>query len=714
MKQIFQSLKTGEVELADIPCPQIARGQVLVATSRSLVSSGTEKMLIEFGKSNLLNKALSQPEKVKQVVEKIKTDGIHPTVKSVSNKLEQPMPLGYCNVGHVLAIGDDVDEFVVGDRVISNGYHAEVVRVPVNLCAKVPAIVDDEEASFAVLSSIALQGIRLASPTLGERFGVIGLGLVGLLAVQLLKAQGCRVVGFDFDENRVRIAKQLGAEAVNLNTVEDPQSFVKFFTKGIGLDGVLIAAATKSNSPTNLAADICRKRGRIILVGVTGLKLNRQKFYEKELTFQVSASYGPGRYDPAYEKKGVDYPVSLVRWTAKRNFEAVLDMMAEHKLNLQALISHRFNINDATDAYKVLQNKKDTLGIIISYNDRKNNPNIKAEQIFNCTREHAPKGLKRQSKVIVNFLGSGNHACSTLIPSFKRSGARLNAVASDTGVSGSFAMKKFGFSSSTTDPKLILEDSVANSVVISTRHDSHAEFVIGAIRNGKNVFVEKPLCLTLSELDDIQREYKTAIRNSSKSPIIHVGFNRRFSPHVIKMHQLLSGISHPKSFVFTVNAGKLDYNHWTQDKEKGGGRVIGEVCHFIDLLRFLTSSQILNFTLSKIDDRIKDTISLTLAFSDGSIGTIHYLTNGAKGYQKERLEVFTDGKILKLDNYRLLTGYGWKDFKSMRLWSQDKGHQNCANQFVASVIKGGQSPIPIEEIIEVSRLAIEISNEGGF
>lgn len=714
MRQVFQSLKTGEVEVFDIPCPQIENGQILVGTSRSLVSSGTERMLLEFGKSNLINKARSQPDKVKQVLDKIKADGFYPTIEAVTNKLDQPIPLGYCNVGRVLAVANDVKDFDVGDRVISNGNHAEVVRVAMNLCARVPANVGDEEASFTVLSSIALQGIRLASPTLGETFGVIGLGLVGLLTVQLLKAQGCRVIGFDLDDNRLHVAKQLGAETVNLEAGQDPMSAANEFAKGLGLDGVLIAAATKSNSPITLAAEICRKRGRIVLIGVTGMKLNRETFYKKELTFQVSSSYGPGRYDPNYEQKGIDYPVSFIRWTAKRNFEAILDIMAEQKLDLQPLISHRFDINDATDAYQVLENDKGTLGIILSYQNESRNKVLKETQYLNDTKEQPYKIAGLNPKAVVNFLGAGSHACSTLIPAFKKSSAQLNSVASNTGVSGSFAMRKFGFSSNTTDTSKIIEDKVANSVVISTQHDSHAKFVIDAIENGKNVFVEKPLCLTLPELDAIKIAYEAAIKNQRQTPILFVGFNRRFSPHIVKMYKLLEGVRQPKSFVFTVNAGQVGQEHWTQDKQKGGGRIVGEVCHFIDLLRYLASVPIIDWHMSQMHDNTKDTITITLSFEDGSIGTIHYFSNGMRGYQKERLEVFTGGKILRLDNYRLLTGYGWKGFKSMRLWSQDKGHQNCVNTFVSSVMDDAVCPIPIEETLEVSRIAIEMANEGGI
>lgn len=706
MKQILQSLKSGGTEVAEVPIPALSSGQLLVQTSRTLVSAGTERMLVEFGKAGLLEKARQQPDKVRMVLNKIKTDGIQPTLEAVLSKLDEPLPLGYCNVGRVAEVGAGVQGFAKDDRVISNGKHAEVVGVPMNLCAKVPDGVSDEEAAFTVLGAIALQGIRLAKPTLGEAVVVTGLGLVGLMTVQLLRAQGCRVLGIDFDREKLDLAAQFGAEVIDLNSQQDPVPSSQAFSRGRGVDAVIVTAASKSSEPIHQAALMCRKRGRIVLVGVTGLELSRDDFFKKELTFQVSASYGPGRYDPNYEEKGQDYPIGFVRWTEQRNFEAVLDMMEMGKLDVKPMISHRFDIADAEKAYELVGGSAPSLGILLRY------PGI---EITQESRTMVLEEAARKSEAsisgdpVVSFLGAGNYARKVLIPAFSAAGVSLRGLGSKTGVSGVHAGRKFGFEKTTTDVDSLFEDAGANAMVIATRHDSHATYVLKALAAGKHVFVEKPLCLSLEELSEIDTAYEVAGKGSTQ-PIAMVGFNRRFAPQIRKVKDLLEGFAGPKSFVMTVNAGAIPGDHWTQDIGIGGGRIIGEACHFIDLLRFLAGVPISGYQNSTMGHVAGDTATLQLSFADGSIGTIHYFANGSKSFPKERLEVFASGGVLQLDNFRRLRGFGWPGFGKMNLWRQDKGQRACVDAFVRSVRNRESSPIPFDEILEVARVSIELGN----
>jgi len=687
--------------------PRASRGSLLIQTTQTLVSAGTERMLVEFGKAGWIDKARQQPDKVRMVLDKIKTDGLQPTLEAVFNKLDQPLPLGYCNVGRAAELGAGVTGFAVGDRVISNGKHAEVVSVPLNLCAKVPDSVSDEEAAFTVLGAIALQGIRLVQPTLGEAVVVTGLGLIGLMTVQLLRANGCRVLGLDFDPGKLAMARQFGAEVVDLSAGQDPVAAAEAFSRGRGVDAVIVTAATQSSEPMHQAALMCRKRGRIVLVGVTGLELSRDDFFKKELTFQVSASYGPGRYDPNYEDKGQDYPVGFVRWTEQRNFEAVLDMMADGRLDVKPLISHRFDIGDAEKAYELVAGSVPSLGILLQYpgmeiTEASRTVLLRDDGLMRPATARSPQGDAAVHKAKVSFLGSGNYATAVLIPAFKAAGADLRSVASSAGVTGVHAGRKFGFAETTTDTDRLFADEATDAVVITTRHDSHARFVLQALAAGKHVFVEKPLCLTLDELGKIEAAYVP-------SKILMVGFNRRFAPQVQKMKSLLQGVSGPKAIVVTVNAGAIPADHWTQDLEVGGGRIIGEACHFIDLLRFMAGVPIVSYQRVAMDAATQDTVSLQLGFADGSIGTVHYFANGSKAFPKERLEVFAGGGVLQLDNYRKLTGFGWPGFKKMNLWRQDKGQKACAKAFVDAVAQGGPAPIPVEEVLEVSRISIELT-----
>ena len=508
MRQILQNLKTGVTELADVPCPRVGHGQLLIRTSRSLISAGTERMLVDFGKANLVEKARQQPDKVRMVLDKLRTDGVMPTLNAIRNKLDQPLPLGYCNAGAVVELGAGVTGFAVGDRVAGNGQHAEMVSVPVNLCARIPDAVTDEQAAFTVAGAVALQGIRLAQPTLGEAVVVTGLGLIGQIVVQLLRANGCRVLGIDLDPARLELARSFGAETVNLAGGEDPVAVAQRFSRGHGVDAVIVTAATRSSEPMHQAALMCRKRGRIVLVGVTGLELSRDDFFKKELSFQVSCSYGPGRYDPAYEDKGQDYPVGYVRWTEQRNFEAVLDALAAGHLNVGPLVSHRFALDQAESAYRVVGGSEPSLGILLEYPASSGDGKDTAARRVILAPE-GPPGEANDSPGIA-FVGSGNYAAAILIPAFKAAGARLLTVASSAGVSAVHAGKKHGFRDASTDSAAILADPDISAVVISTRHDSHARLVVEALDAGKHVFVEKPLCLTLEELASIEAIHATS------------------------------------------------------------------------------------------------------------------------------------------------------------------------------------------------------------
>jgi len=703
MKQILQSLKTGTTEVADVPCPSVRPGQLLIRSTRTLVSSGTERMLVEFGKAGWVEKARQQPDKVRMVLDKVKTDGLLPTFESVMNKLDQPLPLGYCNVGRVMAVGAGITGIEVGDRVVSNGKHAEAVSVPLNLCTKVPESVSNDEAVFTVLGAIALQGIRLVQPTLGEAVVVTGLGLIGLVTVQLLRAHGCRVLGLDLDPAKLALAQSLGAETVDLRAGQDPLAAALAFSRGRGVDAVIITASTKSNEPVHQAALMCRKRGRIVLVGVTGLELSRADFYEKELTFQVSCSYGPGRYDPSYEEKGNDYPVGFVRWTEQRNFEAVLDMMADGRLDVKPLVSHRFPIEEAERAYELVGGSAPSLGILLEYPGE---PTKAEAAIRQQTVRLSPPASKAPS---IAFIGSGNYSTAVLIPAFRAADARLKTVVSASGVTGLHAGRKFGFEETTTDTAHVLADPEVDAVVITTRHDSHSSLVCRALRAGKHVFVEKPLALRSDEIDEIERTYADS-RALVRSPILMVGFNRRFAPQVLRTHSLLRAVSGPKSFVMTVNSGAIPADHWTQDRMVGGGRIVGEGCHFIDLLRFLAGAEIGSVATSAMDSRTADTVTIALSFRDGSIGSVHYFANGPKAFPKERLEVFAAGRVLQLDNFRRLRGFGWPGFRKMNLWRQDKGQGACARAFVDAVAGRSPPPIAFEELIEVARASIDAAD----
>ena len=698
MKTIIQNLKNGEICLIDSPRPSYKDGHLIIASESSLISTGTEKMLIDFGKANFIDKAKQQPEKVKKALEKVKNDGIYSTLNSIKSKLDTPLPLGYCNAGEVLE--NEGGKFKIGDRVVSNGAHSEIVSIPYNLCAKIPHNVSFESASYTVLGSIGLQGVRLLNPTIGESVVVIGLGLVGLLSVQILRANGCQVLGIDYSTHRCELAKSFGAQIVDLSKEENPTVKADIFSKNKGVDGVLITASTKSSDPIHQAAQMSRKRGRIILVGVTGLELNRNDFYEKELTFQVSCSYGPGRYDSSYEQQGNDYPIGFVRWTEQRNFEAVLQLISEGKINTNVLTSHVVPFDEAKKAYEIIENDSSSLGVVLDY-QRSDKPTLDKDTVK----------LKSNKKQILNaptigFIGAGNFAKTVLIPAFSNQNVNLKTLASVNGVSSAYFGRKFGFNNCTTDLDRIFNDKEIDTVVIASRHDSHAEFAIRSIKSNKNVYLEKPLCLKNNELEKIKSELKN-------NPNINftLGFNRRFSPFIVKIKNLLRRTDSPFSMVMTVNAGQIDSDHWTQISNIGGGRIVGEACHYIDLLRFLSNSKIFSYDKIVMDSENRDTLSINLNFENGSIGTIHYFANGHSKQQKERLEIFSEGRYLLLDNFKKLKTYGFKKLGKISLLKQNKGHKECVKAFCSSIKNQSDNPIPLEEIFEISKISIDLSTQ---
>jgi len=696
MKQLLQRLDNGVTQLEEIPVPVPGKGQVLIETRATLISAGTERMLVDFGRASLIDKARSQPDKVRQVLEKVRTDGLAPTLEAVRAKLGQPIPLGYCNAGVVVEAGAGAG-FAPGDRVVSNGSHAEYVRVPRTLAARIPDGVPFEHAAFTPVAAIGLQGLRLAQPTLGETVVVFGLGLIGLLTVQIARAHGCRVIGIDRDADRLALAERYGATAVNGATGEIVAQ-VLALTGGVGADIVLLTLASDSDEPILRAAEMARKRGRLVLVGVTGLALSRDSFYKKELSFQVSCSYGPGRYDPVYEDQAQDYPLPFVRWTEQRNFEAVLALMAEGRLDPSALLSHRFDFAEAPRAYDLLSGGAPSLGLLLQYPDRRGAAPTPAQRSVTFATARAATGGS-----VVGMIGAGNFATRVLLPSLRKAGARLHTIASGGGVTGSLAGAKFGFERVTTDVDALLADPAIDSVFVLTRHDTHASFTVRALQAGKHVFVEKPLALTEEELDQV------AAAAEKSGRIVSVGFNRRFAPLTAELRSHLAGRAGPVSLILTMNAGHIPRDSWVQDPAVGGGRIVGEACHLIDLARSVVGAAITDVQVTAARDRqgraIDDIAHLVMSFADGSTAVVHYLANGSKGFPKERIECFWDGKVVAIDNWRRLLRFGvpgpWFNFPR----TMDKGWDAEMRAWVEGVA-AGTPPIPHEELFEVSRWAI--------
>ena len=687
MKQLIQSFKTGETILEEVPAPEVKSGHLLIRTANSLVSLGTERMLVEFGKSSLISKARQQPDKVAQVLDKIKTDGLLPTLETVFNKLGEPLPLGYCNVGVVVEVGKGVSGFKIGDRVASNGPHAEWVCVPENLVALIPENVTNDEASFTVIGSIGLQGIRLCNPTFGETIVVTGLGLIGLLTAQMLVANGCNVIGIDLDADKCRLAQEFGVKTLNPREGVDVVKSVMDLTNNVGADGVIITASAKGNTIIKEAALMSRKRGRIILVGVTGLDISRADFYEKELSFQVSCSYGPGRYDADYESKGLDYPLAFVRWTEQRNFGAILNAISTGKLQVSSLITEKIALNDYQKIYGKIGKSK-SIATILDYGENK-------ETLPTRVVEVSRKSFN-SSKGAIGIIGAGNFTKMTMLPSLNKAGANIKTIASAGGLSGTTLAKKFNISQSTTSTKEIFEDADISSVLVTTRHNSHAQFAIDALEKNKHVFVEKPLALNSEELN------RVIVAESKSSGSVTVGFNRRFSPHIKAIKKSVG--SSQMNIIATMNAGFIPSNVWVHDMEVGGGRIIGEACHYMDLCVHLTGSKIDAVCMQGLGTNPQentDNASILLKFQNGSTAVINYFSNGSKSYSKERLEVYSQERTFVMDNFRSTKGFGASGFKNIKT-KLDKGHNTQFAEYIKFLEKGGETLIKFEDIVNVT------------
>lgn len=684
MKQIAQNLRTGETLLLNVPVPLARKGCVLIKTRKSLVSAGTERMLIEFSKANFLLKARQQPDKLHIVIEKIRTDGFWKTTRSVLRRLDQLLPLGYCNVGEVVAIGEGVECFTIGDRVVSNGPHAEVVCVPVNLVAKVPASVADEQAVFTVLGAVGLHGVRLLAPELGECVAVVGLGLIGLMVADILRAQGCEVIGIEPDESRRRTAEEKG-----FRTINSLKSAGRLVTEQFGeMDGVIITASSRSGNVISMASAICRKKGKIVLIGDVPLHLNRSDFYQKELTFQVSCAYGPGRYEHAYEEQGIDYPMAYARWTVNRNFQEILRLLANGALDVKPLISNVVPIENYSNIY---QTKRRSLGTLIDYSGK-----CKTSE----TVVRNPDSAFAAQQVVAAVIGAGNFASMTLLRCLR--GKCIKYIASSGGLRAAELAAKYGIACIATDYGKVLEDDEVNLIIIATRHDQHVSIAADAIRAGKHVFVEKPLSIDLRGIETV----KSALQNAPCPVSLMVGFNRRYAPHIAKMRELLEGS--PMNIVITVNAGYVLGNAWIHDSARGGGRLVGEACHFIDLVAWIAQSPITEvcshaLTVGGCISSENTTVMLRLA--NGSAGTVHYFSNGHSSYPKERIEVHSLGRTLILDNYKMLRGYGFERFREMKV-DAGKGHQEHFDRLFECISNGTMPLMPLEDIWNSSRATL--------
>jgi len=700
MKQVLQNLRTGKTSVEEVPVPAPQLGMALIRTAASLVSVGTERTLVAFAEKSLLGKARSRPDLVRQLLDKARREGLLTAAEAALNRLDQPMALGYSSAGTILALGRGLTGFRVGQRVAcaGGGYavHAEVAVVPRNLLAPLPPAVDDEAAAFATLGAIALHGFRLAEARVGERVAVVGLGLLGLLTVQVAAAAGCSVIGVDIDPQRVALARRFGVEAVPRERAEEA---VRAFTAQRGADVVLICADTPSADPVELAGVVARDRARVVATGAVGLTLPRKLYYEKELSFINSRSYGPGRYDGGYEEGGHDYPIGYVRWTEGRNLEAVVDLMATGKLDVRSLITHRFPIEQAPKAYELITGKRKEpfLGVLLTYPQDK--PAGAVQRVSFATTRSTPKG----DTLKLGVLGAGNFAGAVLLPVLKKQKeVQLVGIASLGGLHAQHAGHKFGFVYAASDEEDILGDPQIEAVAILTRHDTHADLVVKALKAGKHVFVEKPLAITPDQL----RRVAKAIRRSPSS-LVTVGFNRRFAPLAIRLQEFLAVRREPLYLHYRVNAGYLPLGHWTQDPEQGGGRIIGESCHFVDFLTFLTDAAPVAVTAHGLPDGGKyrqDNVSLTFTFPDGSLGVVDYLANGDKTFSKERVEVFCGGGVAVLDDFRSLELV--RDGKRQVLKSalrQDKGHAGEWRAFVQAVREGGAPPIPYDQLFGVTQ-----------
>jgi len=704
MKQVLQYASSGQIEIADVPAPRALPGCVLVRTAASLVSAGTERAATEFAAKNLLQKAMSRPDLVRSVLNKAQRNGALSAFSTARSRLDQPNSLGYSSAGTIVEIGDGVNDLRPGDRVACAGagcaLHAEFASVPRLLAARVPdENISFDEAAFTTLGAVALHGLRTAEAKLGEVIGVIGLGLVGQLTVQLLKTAGCRVIGFDPKNDRAVLASSLGADAVAVSANEFGD-LCRQLSSGYGADAVLITAETPDSGPVNLGAEVVRERGIVVAVGTVGMELQRPLFYQKEIDFRVSRSYGPGRYDSAYEQKGRDYPIGYVRWTENRNMQAFLGLLERHKMDVKSLITHRFDIENAHAAYELIsgRSREPFLGVVIHYGE-----DAAQDASWRIIRNAGRAVLSKESRLKIGVLGAGAFATNTLIPAIKRGGsAELTATCAATGAHAQHAARKFGFRYSSTDEREVLNHPDINTVAIATRHDLHARQVIAALRAGKHVFCEKPLCLTEEELGEISA-CKSETRDQQ---ILMVGFNRRFAPMIRKIKEFLSDIREPLAMHYRVNAGPVPREHWTRDPETGGGRILGEACHFLDLLAFLAGSPIVDVHTQALANSGRygdENMVISLQFANGSQGILSYLANGDTRCSKERLEIFGGEAVAILDDFRRLEliRHGKKRVFRSRL-RQDKGHRRAWEEFSSAILNGREAPIPFDEIVRTT------------
>jgi polar amino acid transport system substrate-binding protein len=705
MKQVLQNRKTGRPFVGEVPAPALQRGRVLVRTVASLISAGTERAAVELVSKGLVQEARQRPDLVKAVVAKVKSEGILNTFASVRDKMAASQALGYSAAGIVAAVAEDVAEFQVGDRVACAGVgfasHAEVLSVPKNLCVHLPQDVSFESGAYGTLGAIALQGVRLAEPTLGESVAVIGLGLVGQLTVQLLKANGCRVFGLDLDQSRVSLALEMGADRAVVSN-EEAAKEIETWTGGHGADAVLITAATDSNQPIELAARVSRLKGRVIVVGMTGMDIPRQPFFSRELKLVISMSYGPGRYDPDYEERGHDYPLPYVRWTEKRNIESFLQLIGDKRVNVDRLTTHRFPIAEADRAYQLISGgvQEPYLGVLLNYDPE-------AEVARKVSLGATPPVRRAEKSIVLGGIGAGGYVPAMLLPHFKTEGVEFRSIATASGISAHDVGKRFGFAYAVSSAEEVLDDADVNLVVIGTRHDLHAELARKSLERGKHVFVEKPLAL-----DDEQLESVLEAAASSKGKLM-VGFNRRFSPLAQRAKEFFTSRDTPLSILYRVSAGRIPKEHWIQNADEGGGRIVGEVCHFIDFMQFMTESppvfvfaESMSAKSNKIVDA--DSVFITMRFEDGSNGTVAYLSEGDKALAKERIEIFGAGKVFVLDDFRRATLYKDGREEQVTLKAQDKGQQAQVHAVCASVLGGGAAPIKIDDLAATSRATFRV------
>lgn len=709
MKQILQSFKTGEMWLADVPAPLCKAKGAVVKTAASFVSAGTERMLAEFAKKGMIGKALQMPDQVKKVIRKMKTEGVFATLEKVQAKLDQPIPLGYSSAGYVVEAGRDCGAIKVGDRVACGGAgfanHAEYAYVPKNLIVKIPDGVSFEDASCATVGSIALQGVRQCEVKLGETVAVIGLGLMGILAVQMLKASGCRVIGFDPNAGRCKLAEDLGCDkAVNANLEGEAMAF----SEGNGVDAVLITAATHSDEPVTVAAEISKKKGRVVATGLVGMNLPRDQYYKKEVDFRLSCSYGPGRYDPVYEEQGIDYPFGYVRWTEQRNMSAFLQLVAEGKVTPSKLVTHTFKFDDALDAYQILLGvkKEPYLGIVLEYqNDQVKEVGEGIQRRVNLDCTPTPKTYASDA-VGVSFIGAGNFAKAVLLPTLKKTaGVSMRGVSTATGMSAADTAKKYGFAFAATDQAEVLKDKDTNLVFVTTRHDMHAAQIGAALDAGKYVFTEKPLCISEEQFEKVKAEGGGLSR-------VMVGFNRRFSPHAKLLKDYFAKRTLPLVMHYRVNAGSIPKDVWIQDPLTGGGRMIGEGCHFIDFMSYVcgapvTKVQAMCIQTPNAAETPEDSISVNLQFADGSVGTLEYVALGDTTLPKEFCEIHGEGSTATMDNFCKTVCSGKLGKKKLK-GKQQKGFAEELAATVAAVKAGGAMPISFEEIENITKTCFAV------